>query len=365
MIFLGDIAHPYKIPPLWPLEQINPYNKKVVVANLEGALTDYSTPLIGKRKLYNENSVVGAFLEHNLKVVFLANNHITDFGSESALQTKQQLKKRDINPFGAGEDKYSANKPAILNINEKETIFLGFGWKTIQCKPASTSKPGVNPFKPFYVLENIAYWRKKKPLATIVVVLHWNYEMELYPQPADRQLAFDAIDAGANAVIGHHPHRVGGIEMYKESPIAYSLGNWWMPQGVYFGGKLSFDDVSLSQLVLEWEPVSEPICHWFEYSRSTHELQYLYSENCFDSEKIDKLTPFSGMSHEEYKKWFPKNRVKRKALPVYYDYQSTILNSIKDKYIFLRQKGILLLENIGLRKLIKSILTYLNGEKLK
>ena len=67
--------------------------------------------------------------------------------------------------------------------------------------------------------------RKNYPNAKIITLPHWNYELELYPQPMHRELARLMVDAGAEGVFGHHPHCVNGIEYYKDAPIVYSLGN--------------------------------------------------------------------------------------------------------------------------------------------
>lgn len=56
--------------------------------------------------------------------------------------------------------------------------------------------------------------------------MHWSYELEAEPQPFERELAQKLIDMGVFCVMGCHPHRVGGIEFHKGSPIVYSLGNW-------------------------------------------------------------------------------------------------------------------------------------------
>lgn len=66
----------------------------------------------------------------------------------------------------------------------------------------------------------------KKPGSIVVVVMHWGSEMATVPFAWQQQLGHAFVDAGADAVVGHHPHVVQGIEVYKGRPIAYSLGNF-------------------------------------------------------------------------------------------------------------------------------------------
>lgn len=352
MIFIGDIAHPFNTPPAWSDNEWPWSSGQSVIGNLEGAFVGENSSYLNQRKVFNHISLLDAFSKCGFGAATLANNHIMDVPN-ALTGTCALLNEHGIKFTGAGESERSAAIPAKLVHANQKWLFLSFGWETIQCRAAGQHTPGVNPFRPDHLLKQIVDARNDYPDAVLVILPHWNIELELYPQPAHRQVAMAAIDAGADAVIGHHPHRVGGLEMYKDKPIAYSLGNWWMPHGVFFGGKLSFGDETLLQLALEWEPGIDPICHWFKYNRDGHQITYLKSEPWLESEQMCKLTPFSGMSHNQYKKWFPKNRVKRKALPMYYDYQNKVANGCKDRYIHLRQAGIKFLEGSGLRRILK------------
>jgi len=348
MIFVGDIAHPFPQPPIWDQNRWPWATGQSMIANLEGSLKRDVGNNFKSRKLFNHVSIINALVSSKIKAVSLANNHIMDMPG-ALVDTCASLRARKIQFTGAGENLRDAAAPAKITHAGNTYLFLGLGWETIQCKPADEHKSGVNPLRPIALLHTVKYWRTTLPSAVLVLLLHWNYEMELYPQPADRQLAMAAIDAGADAIIGHHPHRVGGIELYKDKPIAYSLGNWWMPQGVYCRGRLRFGDESLLQLALEWNHGDEPLCHWFRYVRETHELTYVDSERLTGSPRIKELTPFSGMSHDNYKHWFKKHRIKRKILPIYYDYRHRYRNIIKDNFVHIRHLVITALVRSGLK----------------
>ncbi len=352
MIFVGDVAHPFPEPPAWK-EISRPWSRRqAVIANLEGALVQEGQAYLPARKLFNHVSIVKALQKLRFIVVSLANNHILDVEDLFDF-TMEQLQQSGIVTVGAGHYIEGASQAASFMENGQKYVFFACGWKTIQCIPARINRKGVNPFNPEIILQEIRNLKERDPESNIVFMPHWNYEMELYPQPAHRQLAMAAIDSGANAVIGHHPHRVGGIEIYKGCPIAYSLGNWWMPQGVYCGGKLRFGDESLLELALEWQPDSEILCHWFEYERAGHQLTHIESEPFDGSERIRELTPFAGMDHETYQRWFRTHRIKRKLLPIYYNYRHSRRNSIKDWVVLKRQVGLRLLEACGVRRMIR------------
>jgi len=330
MIFLGDVAHPFATAPDWSsLNEV--LNGEPVVLNLEGALTS-DIGLRSEPKLFNHVSVLDAMRKIGTRIVCLANNHITDIDQGAAI-TANRLQEEDMLPVGAGANLRNAAAPREFVRNGRTYIFVAFGWPTIQCVPAGDTNEGVNPLDPAHVIETISYLRRSGPDHVIIAMFHWNIELERYPQPAHRQLAFSVIESGANAVIGHHPHCVGGFEMYRDCPIAYSLGDWWIPHRVFFDGKLSFPDYTLPQIAFDWDIGRAPLLHWFEYERETHAISYRRSESLVSDSGPTEHTPFAGLSQKEYRKWFRRHRVKRKGLPIYSDFRATMRNDLRDRFI--------------------------------
>lgn len=348
MLFLGDVAHPLAEPPDWPIGR--PWREQPVVVNFEGPLSD-DAGLLQSRCIFNHPSVLGALDAYGVRVASLANNHITDvpqlFGA-----TLEALRARDIAVVGAGRNFSEACAAVQIEHEGIEYTLLSFGWSAIQCRPASEGAAGVNPLRPDHVLDSVKCWRQKSPNHALVVIMHWNFEMELYPQPAHRQLAMAAIEAGADIIVGHHPHCVGGIEFYRGKPIAYSIGNWWLPQGKFFGGTVIYAEAAKVHLALEWNPRNGVKCHWYAYETDANTLVHIGSEMATDSGRLRELTPFQDMPHQEYQRWFAEHRVKWLLLPIYRDMNSTRLNAIKDQYLVLRHGGIRALEISGLRSVI-------------
>lgn len=348
MFFLGDICYPFQ-DYLTTTVECNEIFVEPSIANLEGDII-FDNEIIPKKKnmqLYCYESVIKFLKILNVKAVTLANNHITDCISNPE-RTKTFLNDRGILSFGAGNSPHEASLPKILKIEEGSYILFAFGWEAIQSSVAKKNKPGVNPLTTKNVLSSLESARKNHPDKKIILFFHWNYELELYPQPAHRQLAFTAIDNGADAIIGHHPHVVSGIEFYKGSPIIYSLGNWFLPQTCYFEKKLKYPEVVRKQCAVKWNGDIENMkIFWFYYNPEDHRISFLNEELVKDSEEIKKLTPFSGLSHKDYIEWFKKNRVKRKWLPIYKYYDKKFVNWCFDKFVLFRQKFILLIKDVG------------------
>jgi poly-gamma-glutamate synthesis protein (capsule biosynthesis protein) len=234
-----------------------------------------------------------------------------------------------ITTVGAGRNTFESSQPVQFD----EYVLLAFGWAIIGCESSGISKPGVNRLVGKRVLHQARKAVKEYPGKKIVVIMHWNYEFELYPQPGHRKLAHELIDLGIYAVIGHHPHIVSPIERYKERTIAYSLGNWAFSQNRFFNGKLRFPNESYIQVALDISSENDVIHHALFEPPST--IAYLNSEEV-TSNDFSLRAVFEGMSHNEYIKWFALNRRKTKLLPIYKNYAGWS-NSIRDLWVLARQ----------------------------
>lgn len=255
-------------------------------------------------------------------------------------------------PIGAGTNRSQAERRALVHERGEEIRILNFGWRPIGCPPVADGRPGTNTMGPKHVLSSVYRQKEDSPTSSLVCIVHWNYEMELYPQPAHRQLAFAMIDAGADLVVGHHPHRVGGYEVYRGKPIVYSLGNFWLPHGYFFNGKLAFAPDANLGLALEWHPSTTPIAHWFQYEPDTNHLSSIGSEPMQLSEELATRTPFMGLDHARYQRWFRENRTKKRILPIYKDMDHELRNHARDALVKARHQALVGLEASGLRRLL-------------
>lgn len=335
MIFVGDIAFPRSICSS-PFSAERYFGECSVIANLEGAILKVGSEPRGT-ELYNDYLVLTYLRKMNVRLVSLANNHILDSDS-SPKATITALHEHDILSCGAGESLEDASRPVLLKDSEGDAVFLGFGWDMIGCRIASSNRPGVNPLRQDAVLDGIVKAKSVYPGKRIILLMHWNYELEIYPQPMHRQIAHMAIEYGASAVVGCHSHCVQGIEVYLGAPIVYGLGNWFFPEGQIFGRSVRFPDFALRQLAFDWGPRSGSMrCHWFSYNRQFRSVEYESSEVLQDSTDIKVLTPFATMNHSDYVKWFKKNRRKRILLPVYADTNHHLTNKLRNAWVRTRQ----------------------------
>jgi poly-gamma-glutamate synthesis protein (capsule biosynthesis protein) len=163
-------------------------------------------------------------------VVSLANNHTLDFHHAGMFETMRLLAEHSIDWVGAGGDIQQARTALIKEVNGVRIGFLAYTemWFVHAREPiswrATDEEAGVAPAELEMMVEDIR--KLRSACDCIVVSMHWGKEYDQHPTAEQKRLARGAVDAGANLVLGHHPHVLQGIEFYKEGVIAYSLGNF-------------------------------------------------------------------------------------------------------------------------------------------
>ena len=169
---------------------------------------------------------VSLFQEMGIDLVTLANNHGLDYGREALLDSLETLDGAGIAWVGAGENLDQAKAMKTFEIKGKTLGFLG-ATRVIPVADwaASSSRPGMlSAYDPSLLLEEIR--KGKENCDFLVVYLHWGLEQKEMPEEYQRQMGRQCIEAGADLVIGSHPHVLQGLEYYQGKPIVYSLGNY-------------------------------------------------------------------------------------------------------------------------------------------
>lgn len=193
------------------------HSHDIVIANLEGPITTFTSVSQGTEPLEQNNYIftfspkmTDALIEGNIGIVSLANNHVFNFGNQGLSQTKQYLNDAGIAYFG---EPFSHT----YHIEDIHSVRIGF--------------VGFNEFFPPSkddVLQTV------RDLATttdfIVASMHWGYEYTRGPNTYQQTLAREFIDAGADFVVGGHPHVIQTHEQYNGKDIYYSLGNFVFDQ---------------------------------------------------------------------------------------------------------------------------------------
>ncbi len=216
----------------WPFSGLEPIFSKddFTLVNLEGVLQDH-TKGKAKNRLYNFRGMK-AYTEilklGSVEQVNLANNHFSDYGKSGSSSTRSALNAAKI-AYSGYQDLY---------VLEKSGIKIGFGG----------IRETVYRQNKKIMMEDIAAL-KSMGCDAVVYTCHFGQEYSRNHSRVQEEMAHQAIEAGANLVVGHHPHVVQGIETYRGGVILYSLGNF------IFGGNLDLTefDGCVVQAELLWK----------------------------------------------------------------------------------------------------------------
>ncbi|OKP95993.1 CapA family protein [Paenibacillus sp. P46E] len=199
----------------------------LTVLNLETPITTGGVGAANKQFVFKgDPKALDSLKAAGVDAVNLANNHTLDQGEEGLLDTLEHLSKRGIPYVGGGADAAEAYSAKYFERNGIRIALLGFTrvmpvmeWK------AETGKPGVaSVYDSAEALKAIAAARTQADL--VIVMVHWGKERIEQYDSVQQALGHSFIDAGADLVMGGHPHVLQGIEPYKGKWIAYSAGNF-------------------------------------------------------------------------------------------------------------------------------------------
>ena len=159
-----------------------------------------------------------------ITVVNIANNHVWDYGLEGFLDTLNYLKKDGWTYIGGGRDRTAAEEVRLFEFEGLTVGIVGLTSTHPEAAWAGKNKPGV-AYSDFDRIGEIV-GRAKARCDVLVVSFHGGTELADDANDIQKAVAHAAIDAGADLFLGHHPHVLQPIELYKEKPILYSLGNF-------------------------------------------------------------------------------------------------------------------------------------------
>ena len=195
----------------------------ITVGNLECVVATSGTRL-DKSYTFRADPMAIPLLAQHFDAVSLANNHTGDFGHVALIETMDRLRKADIRYFGAGMNNDEAHTPWIVEKNGVKVAFLGYNEFKPRSFEAGPTTPGCAWSVDEMVVADIKAARAKADI--VLTFMHWGVEYEFQPNERQKSFARLMIDAGADAVIGNHPHVVEGAEYYKGRLIVYCLGNF-------------------------------------------------------------------------------------------------------------------------------------------
>ncbi|MCJ7822499.1 MAG: CapA family protein, partial [Armatimonadetes bacterium] len=197
----------------------------MAIGNLECPLATGGAPVEKQYTFRAPPSTAAALVDAGFDVVTLANNHAMDYGPEALLETLATLRGWGVIPIGAGADADEARRWVLVESGRPPVKIAVLAFSNMLPKSfyAGAETPGTNPARPETMAADIAAAREQADV--VVVLIHWGTELESSPSEKQRRVAAVAAEAGADLVIGHHPHVIQGLEIRGHTLIAYSLGN--------------------------------------------------------------------------------------------------------------------------------------------
>lgn len=198
---------------------------ELVLVNLEGPVATRGRPVKKRFTFRMAPDALAALRNAGVTAVNLANNHTLDYGRVGLRDTLDNLKRYGIQFVGAGRNEKEASKPLVISKNGLKIGFLAytvFPTYGVSYKPEQASV--ARTLHPSRVVRSIA--RLKSKVDLLIVSFHWGWEFHSQPNDLQRRWAHRAVKAGADLILGHHPHVLQPSEYYHGKLIVYSLGNF-------------------------------------------------------------------------------------------------------------------------------------------
>jgi poly-gamma-glutamate synthesis protein (capsule biosynthesis protein) len=298
LIAVGDISYSRGVERIvkeqndinYPFIKIGDYLRSadIVFGNLETTIMS-GREITDREMVFRSNPGTEQALKNaGISVVSLANNHTPNFGEQGLKDTFSYLTQAGIKYVGAGENEQEANQPVYIEKNGIKFAFLAYNDADVV--PVSYEAGKTRAGTAFMRKDKMANAVKeaKQNADFVIVSMHSGNEYVAKPNNSQTNFAHAAIDAGAELVIGHHPHVVQTMEKYKDKYIFYSLGNFvfdemWVKETlnelavkIYFTksgvGKISF-------LPIVTENISQPTeAHGTLAEKILQRLKYPYNE---------------------------------------------------------------------------------------
>ncbi|MDD9347146.1 CapA family protein [Mumia sp.] len=207
----------------------------ITVGNLESTLSRRGSPTQGGDSFGGDPSVRRGLRAAGFDLVSLANNHLGDFGERAMLDTFARLRSSGLPYVGAGRDRTEAERPVIIERGDTSVGFLAVD--SIGETPAATAtSPGTSRLDmpprtgPMDERRLARLEAQTRSLAarvdTVVVLTHWGTQYTNLPEPSQRRVARVVAQAGADVVVGGHPHWLQGLEQVGDTLVVHSLGNF-------------------------------------------------------------------------------------------------------------------------------------------
>lgn len=207
-------------------------DSQYISGNIESALLDNPENFEKSDKeihLYAETKVAKLLKNNGFTMASLANNHLGDFGRDGVISTINAVKSSGLNYAGAGKNIDDAATYDIQDVNGIKVATLSIS--DIVPKDFSANRTEAGILSTMYPGYNKLVYEASQKADLVVVNMHWGVEYGVGESETQEKIAKALIDAGADVIIGSHPHVLQPIQTYKDGVIFYSMGNFVFDQG--------------------------------------------------------------------------------------------------------------------------------------
>lgn len=200
----------------------------ILLGNLEGPVSDRGADVGNLYSFRMSPKVLPVLKEVGFDILNVANNHAGDWGVTAFLDSLERLSAAGLAYIGGGLTKVQAEKPVIIEKNGLKVGFLGFSDVGPNWLAATEREAGILLAGDTHFSEIITQAAGQTDV--LIVMIHFGEEYQAFHNERQENLAKTALQAGARAVVGHHPHVVQDEESLGHQYIAYSLGNFIFDQ---------------------------------------------------------------------------------------------------------------------------------------
>jgi hypothetical protein len=309
LLFLGDVglAQDALLVKKWPVPLgIDPGNNKKVLLNWEIPIGIRLNPVprsSGPRLLASPRSL-NIIQDWSPGFATLATNHILDGGSEALDDTIEMLNGAGFETVGAGRCREEITRPLLWETSEGRLAIIN--WVFPETHPDWMRELGPNCWPGIKEAKDEIQNLKLK-VDWVMVVVHWSDELFAYPRPEDRIIARAISEAGADIIVGHHPHVVRGMEIINQTPVFYSLGNYYFSRLVDANGVAIWRETPRNREGLGLQvtfrrgqlPEYNTVSFWNKGTQSVHDFKDRANKRMQQGS-----SRLQGASYSEYAEWY-------------------------------------------------------------
>jgi poly-gamma-glutamate capsule biosynthesis protein CapA/YwtB (metallophosphatase superfamily) len=236
----------------------------LTIGNLECVISKLGAPVPKAYTFRSDPRAYDRLLAAGFDLVSVANNHSGDYGKAAFLDEFLTLPSRGLTPIGGGQNKQQAHRPIFKTMRGTTIAFLAYDEIDPYSFAATDTTPGHAWLNETALRQDLV--RARRSADFVIVFVHWGIEYFTELTAHQRSLARVAIEAGADVVVGAHPHVIEPCEFYRGKLIVYSLGNFvfdHMYDEVVRRGNILTLTVQRNRL-LGWKLVPTRIGDWGE-----------------------------------------------------------------------------------------------------